>query len=345
MKILIISNGHGEDLVGAALSEKLTGHKISALPIVGEGKAYENKGCQILGPRKKLPGGGFSLRHLPSLISDLQSGLFGNILEIYRVIKQQNADLVIAIGDIVPLIFSKLVKAPLVFIGVNKSDYYKWFGYSYTPWEIQLLKKAKIVFTRDQLTADNLSKKGVNAKFVGNPLMNNLQLPTSNVQTNPKSQTLNPKLIGLLPGTRIKDKELNLKDFEILKTEINKIDKDIMFEIATKENFKRVLSESKLIIGLSGTGNEQAAGLGIPVVSFPGLGSQYTKKFGQAQKQLLGDALSFIPERAFIKIAQNVLDILKDPQKNKSMSQAGKERMGGIGAIDNISNYVLSNSK
>ena len=250
MKILILSNGHGEDQVGAELVKKLAGSfQISALPLVGEGKAYQGLSCNIIGPRKNLPSGGFSLRNFSALLNDLRSGYLQIIWEEYKCLKEQRPDLVVAIGDLVPLLGAKLTNAPFIFAGVNKSDYYKWFGYSYTPWEIGLLLSSRLVFARDQLTADNLKAKGIKAQFAGNPLMDTLK---QNSRLKTKDQRL--KTIGLLPGTREKDVELNLKDFERIKTEIKQIDNSIEFKVAAKDNFEEVLSDSNVVIGLSGTG-------------------------------------------------------------------------------------------
>src|SRR3989339_1220836 len=323
MKILIISNGHGEDLVGAKLAEKLS--DVLALPLVGEGNAYK---CKVLGPRKKLPGGGFSLRNFSYLWKDLTSGLIGNLFEYYKALKTTKVDLVIAIGDLIPLLAAKINGAPFVFIGVNKSDYYKWFGYSYTPWEIWLLKSAKKVFTRDQLTAENLRKKGVEAEFVGNPLaLESIKYKVLSTKC---------KTIAFLPGTRDLDIQKNLEDFEEIKKEINKLDPSVEFLTATRETFVEVLEKSVVVIGLSGAGDEQPAGVGIPVVSFPGRGSQYNKKFGEAQTQLLGKALAFVPERDFAKVARKALEILNNPKLAEEMGKIGRERMGGGGAVERL---------
>ena len=44
-KLLLLSNGHGEDLSGALLGEVLQkqGHEVDSLPLVGLGNAYREK--------------------------------------------------------------------------------------------------------------------------------------------------------------------------------------------------------------------------------------------------------------------------------------------------------------
>ena len=47
-RILLLSNGHGEDLSGALLAQELQqqGHNVQALPLVGLGSAYQKMpGC------------------------------------------------------------------------------------------------------------------------------------------------------------------------------------------------------------------------------------------------------------------------------------------------------------
>jgi ADP-heptose:LPS heptosyltransferase len=162
------------------------------------------------------------------------------------------------------------------------------------------------------------------------------------------------KTIGFLPGTR-SDAKLNLDDFEKVAEElINLKDPDTEFgflvatalpnvpEFMKRKSFSEVLAEADLIVGLSGTGNEQAAGSGIPIVSFYGRGSQYNKKFALAQKQLLGESLGLVKKNDPRTVAAAVWQLLKNPDKMKEMGKAGKERMGQPGAADKIAGFILS---
>jgi uncharacterized protein (TIGR03492 family) len=107
--------------------------------------------------------------------------------------------------------------------------------------------------------------------------------------------------------------------------------------------FSEVLAQSDLIIGLSGTGNEQAAGSGIPVVSFYGRGSQYNQRFADAQKQLLGDALSLVRDPDPLSVAAEVWNLLRHPDRMAYMGKTGKERMGEPGAVEKIAGYIGRN--
>lgn len=339
-KIFFISNGHGEDLVAKQLIAQLEkDFACTFFPLVKE----------------RLPSGGFSLRNINFLTKDLAAGLFGHTLGSFNQLRSFRGkfDLVVAIGDIVPLLGARLVRAPFVFVGVNKSSYYKTFGYNYTPWEKLMLRRAKKVFVRDKRTEIDLTSHGIKikgAEYVGNPLMDCVGKMTNDecIMTNEGTFT-----IGLLPGTR-DDAKLNLEDFQKVAEELIKTNKSpdfsLRFLIATTliplpdyvENkpFAEVLSQSDLIIGLSGTGNEQAAGMGLPVVAFYGRGSQYNRRFADAQKELLGEALSLIRDIDPLCVASEVCALLRWPQKRAEMGRIGRERMGEPGAIDKIVAYI-----
>ncbi|MFA4967316.1 MAG: hypothetical protein WC624_03755, partial [Candidatus Margulisiibacteriota bacterium] len=251
-------------------------------------------------------------------------------------------DLAIGIGDLVPLYAASTIGCPFIFIGVNKTDYYSSFGLSYTPWEKLILKKAKMVYTRDQKTALNLAKDGIHARYEGNPLMDCIG-PIPPIKKDP-----NKKVVGFLPGTREDDILMNIYDFQLIARKLLKLNKNVEMIIATKADipdeftrkpFSEVVSRSDIIVGLSGTGNEQAAGLGKPVVAFPGRGSQYTGRFARAQKQLLSEALCLV-KRDPVKTADEIWSILNDHGRHEYMSKTGRERMGEPGADDKIASYV-----
>ncbi|MFC1511186.1 hypothetical protein ACFL5U_02225 [Candidatus Margulisiibacteriota bacterium] len=325
-KILFITNGHGE----AQVADELTKHLPADFNITRLSLANET-----------LPSGGFSLRNFKFLLQDITAGLVSKSIKNFFALKslRGQVDLTVAIGDIVPIIGALIAKAPFIFVGVNKSNYYQSFGSRYTPWEKYLLKKyARKIFVRDKVTIFP------GAEYVGNPLMDCL-----GKMTNDEFRMTNEghTIIGFLPGTR-EDAKLNLEDFEIIIQELKRHDlskfsvatklKNIPPEIANKP-FAEVLAESDLIIGLSGTGNEQAAGVGKPVISFYGRGSQYNKKFAQAQKELLGEALLLTQNP--ISAANETLKLLKNPTRMKKMGIVGQERMGERGAIAKIASYCL----
>lgn len=345
-KLLFLSNGHGEDQTAARIIKELGDNfDISAYPLVGEGFEFSRLNVKLLDPRKPMPSGGFSLRNMLTLPKDIANGLFGLYWSQYKKLKElkNQFDIVIAIGDLVPLAGAILTSCPFFFVGVNKSDYYHSFGLSYTPWEIWLLKKyAKKVFARDEITANNLKSKGINASYVGNPLMDGItpSVPSGHLPLH--KGEIREGVIGFLPGTRKDDIEKNIEDFEMIKNELLKLDKNLQFQTAAKPTrFEDVIYNADVIVGLSGTGNEQAAGIGKPVVAFAGRGAQYNKKFAKAQKELLGEALALVNRNPKI-VANEVWQILNDPARSNYMGEIGKARMGKPGAISKIAKETIS---
>lgn len=345
-KLIFLPNGHGEDLVAAEIIKLLPNTlDIAVLPLVGDGKIYDDLPVKVIGPRKKMPSGGFSFRNLWTLPRDLFSGIFGLLKEQFDILGNNRGkfDLAVGIGDGVPLLAARRLNCPFIFIGVNKSDYYHTFGYSYTPWEKWMLRSALKVYARDRVTAEHLK-----AEYAGNPLMDCIGIPGLQYREQEVKRT-----VGFLPGTREGDVPKNLEDFEKIIKVLQQLDRNFRFLIALKQPkllvgptpfevrpFADVIYGSDIVVGLSGTGNEQAAGLGKPIVAFPGRGSQYSRRFARAQRELLDGALALV-ERDPKKVAEEAWEILTDRGRYNYMSREGKLRMGEAGAIPKISRDII----
>lgn len=124
---------------------------------------------------------------------------------------------ILAVGDIVPLLFAFWSGANYAFVGTAKSEYYvrdengilprrsplarleHWSGSIYHPWERYFMshQRCQAVFPRDSLTANILQQHGILAFDLGNPMMDRLE-PTQPVLAE-ASQELK---ILLLPGSR-----------------------------------------------------------------------------------------------------------------------------------------------
>jgi uncharacterized protein (TIGR03492 family) len=132
-RLLVLSNGHGEDLIALrvlqALHRRCPELQIAVLPLVGEGAAFaaaEQAGVlQRVGPRRPLPSGGFSNQSLRGLIADLWAGVLGLSWRHWRLVRRwgRSGDPVLAVGDLLPLLFAWSSGAPYGFIGTPKSDY------------------------------------------------------------------------------------------------------------------------------------------------------------------------------------------------------------------------------
>jgi len=131
--LLVICNGHGEDLIALRVLEEIHGQRprlpLEVLPLVGTGRAFDsavNDGwLQRLGPSITLPSGGFSNQSLRGLIGDLRAGLPLLSWRQWRLSRRmaRRGRVILAIGDLLPLLLARCSGAPYGFIGTPKSDY------------------------------------------------------------------------------------------------------------------------------------------------------------------------------------------------------------------------------
>ena len=225
-RLLCLSNGHGEDVIAVRILQELQqlSHaiEIAALPIVGEGRAYTELGIPLIGSVKTMPSGGFIYMDGRQFMRDLRGGLLQLTLTqlqaIRRWVTQAQAGAILAVGDIVPLLFAWLSGANYAFVGTAKSEYYvrdeigplqgrslftrlEYFsGSVYHPWERWLMSRPRslAVFPRDSLTTQILQKLSIPAFDLGNPMMDRLELTPVD---NSNAQTQHLKIL-LLPGSR-----------------------------------------------------------------------------------------------------------------------------------------------
>ncbi len=197
MHLLCLSNGHGEDVIAVRILQELQRHpdapELAALPLVGEGHAYSQLGIPIIGPVRTMPSGGFIYMEGRQLLRDLQGGLLQHTWAQFKAIRRwsKRGGVILAVGDIVPLLFAWLSGAPYAFVGTAKSEYYlrdeagwlpnrsRWemlFGSVYYPWERWLMghRRCKAVFPRDKLTTEILQQWSIPALDLGNPMMDGI---------------------------------------------------------------------------------------------------------------------------------------------------------------------------
>ena len=200
-RLLVLSNGHGEDLIALrvlqALQVNQPGLAVAVLPLVGEGSAFaaaEAEGwLQRIGPRQALPSGGFSNQSLRGLLRDLAAGLPLLSWRQWRLVRRwgRQGGAVLAVGDLLPLLLAWASGAPYGFIGTPKSDYtwrscpglawpaaayHRLKGSEWDPWEWALMgrPRCRLVALRDPLTARGLARHGVAALAPGNPMLDGL---------------------------------------------------------------------------------------------------------------------------------------------------------------------------
>tara|TARA_B100000131_G_scaffold19333_2_gene19047 strand:- start:795 stop:1640 length:846 start_codon:yes stop_codon:yes gene_type:complete len=265
--------------------------------------------------------------------------------------------------------------------GWSISDFYhKIKGSEWDPWEIFIMRHSncKTVILRDEITANNLRKKSVNAHFLGNPMMDFID---SSIET--KKNLRDYKKIIMLIGSRFPEAFCNLKAFlcslnflsiekkvlilcplsqncelskikEILKRFSYKIQKKDFYvgeESIWKKNnqyiaigvgtFNKWATLAQVGLSNAGTATEQISGLGIPSLSIPGRGPQFTKAFAKRQQRLLGGSVNVCSSKK--DLTMKLYKLLNDNDFRKEQSRLGVQRMGSKGASKRIVQHLFLN--
>ena len=200
--ILLLSNGHGEDLSGSLLAKYLVkrGNFVEALPIVGNGENYKKENIKIIGKTKEFSTGGIGYNSLRGRMIEIFGGqIIYFFKKFYLSYKLRNKyDFYIVIGDIVPVFFAWFAKKDFFTYLVAYSIHYDGKLKLLCPCKFFLfLKYAKKIYARDFLTANDLSQQlSEKVLFLGNPFMDKFSFFEK------KIETLNFK-IGLFPGSRL----------------------------------------------------------------------------------------------------------------------------------------------
>ena len=369
----------------AALRQQQPTIQLSALPISGTGSAYRNADINIIGPTKNLPSGGFLNRDPKQLARDVSGGLIAltrDQLAAIKIWKTQHANQnphMLAVGDIVPLIFAHRSGQPYHFIGTAKSEYWLrdergkhppqkiwdrlegWAGSVYLPWERWLMSRpqCRSVFVRDALTAQQLQSLDVNATYAGNPMMDGLE-PTGELANGLSEADLK---IALIPGSRPPEAYENWARIMAAVPSVASAfpEKQILFlgAIAPSlhlDKFKTSLSspnarllltnayndclaESDIAIATAGTATEQFVGLGKPAITLPGDGPQFTQAFATVQAKMLGPSVEMRQNPD--EVGSAIAQIINDPTRLQQIHQNGKQRMGQPGAGQRIAAQLL----
>lgn len=386
-RLLLISNGHGEDLSGALLGQALRaqGMAVQALPLVGHGEAYRRAGLPVVGPTRDFSTGGLGYTSLRGRLTELRQGQLAYLLARFWATWRCrcSCDWVVVVGDVVPLLAAWLTGKPLAMYLVAYSSHYE--GRLRLPWPCGWLlrqSRVQLLWSRDTLTAEDLTQQlGRPVHFVGNPFQEGVR---TRVSLTPEAGV--GSVLGLLPGSRLPEARSNLLQMlEVLRLlpepwlgrlqilaalvpslsteEIGRAaaasgwslepspgegDKSVLRCGALRvelvaDHFWGVLQSSDLLLAMAGTAAEQAVGLGKPVLQLAGAGPQFTEGFAEAQRRLLGPAVSCAPGpvgaattlKATAQMAAAQLDHLADPEAGprwrEEMGKVALERLGEPG--------------
>src|SRR5687768_7654065 len=108
--VLIMSNGYGEDAIACGIVESLQrtapALRVLAMPLVGEGRAYQHLGVEVVGPRVLLPSGGLILAGWTNILTDMRAGLWRVTRGHIKTLRQLGPHLgaLVACGDTYPVL-------------------------------------------------------------------------------------------------------------------------------------------------------------------------------------------------------------------------------------------------
>lgn len=365
MHICFLSNGYGEDkaaaCIASSLKDKHPWSLISGAPLVTAGDAYARAGIPVLTQGIPPPSGGFPLKSLKGFLLDVPCA--PRYLRYCSALRHRSAEIdhAVVVGDVALLVLGYLsLRRPLIFVELAKSS----FKSPHHRVEERLMRRIPCrVLTRDEPTARDLRDKCIDADFLGNPMMDGLTPRGVDLGDGP--------MVGILPGSR-DEAYRNLR--KLLKV-VERMDQSVRLVCAVpsclraeriidavraddwalengylskngrsvlvaRDCFEDVISKSQVILGLAGTANEQAAGIGTPVVSFAGCGPQTTVGRMRDQERLLGGAVKFVrdfPEGVVAELAR----LLADPAERARRGRIGSSRMGAPGGSDAIAQFLV----
>jgi uncharacterized protein (TIGR03492 family) len=365
--LLVVSNGNGEDDIACKVIDALRASpdcpQISAWPMVGPGQAYAVRGISIVGVQNTLPSEGFGTLSLKMFARDLRAGFIGTHLAQARFARDLRGQfpLMLAVGDIVPLAAGLLSRIPMAFISCAKSAYYGGSD-GHTASERWLMRsRCRAVFPRDVLTAQRLTANRVPNTYLGNPMMDGLapadparfgigaivMLAGSRKDATENAAFLLQAAAGGQPGLRYLfpcHPSVDLARVAALSPDWVRADWDhpltaphlcLRARSGAKAllmggAFADMLRAGRLAVGMAGTANEQALGLGLPLIVVPGAGNQ-GPAYVKMKMHWVGEAGLSVP-RDPAAVAVAVAALLADAPRAAAMAQAGMRRMGDPGA-------------
>ncbi len=210
-RILLLSNGHGEDLSGALIGVQLQqlGFQVEALPLVGHGRAYQQAGIPTRGHTREYSTGGLGYTSLLGRITEVVQGqvlyLLSRLGLLLRIARRYG--LVVVVGDVIPVLAAWLSRRPTAVYLVAYSSHYE--GKLQLPWPCGALlrsRRLRAIYSRDQLTATDLSQQlGRPVRFLGNPFFDGALKASEPLAGAPQQR------LGLLPGSRLPEALHNLE--------------------------------------------------------------------------------------------------------------------------------------
>ena len=355
--LLVITNGIGEDSVGAELVRRLPPTiKASAYPTLGSGAYYEGV-CEIVGPRATLASAGSRVAK-GTIAKDVRGGLLATVPPgLAFMHRARHAyDRVLVIGDFIGIGGCFLTGIR----NVTYVDVYKT-GYSrpYLGIERWVIKQTcRTVFSRHLSLAASLQHDGIDARAVGNVMMDTI--PRSDFDA--ASLRTKPLAVTLLPGSR----DLTAANFALMVEAILRLPAELQPDVflalaggvdplalakaaglswdgarftgdltvhVAQSALGTLVDNSDVVLSQAGTATIQSLGLGRPVITFIRPGDRMKRHLDE--NRLFGDSRLLVPDDAN-EIANVLTRLLRDDAGRARRGAIGRERIGGPGAIDKI---------
>ncbi len=373
-KLLFISNGHGEDWIAAAIVARLPKSiEVEAYPMIGAGNAYGGV-CPTVGPRAALASEGW--RNVKgSLRRDIATGGLATVPPALRFLRGivGKYDRIVVVGDMVGVVAAFGTGHR----GLHYLDVYKTGAARlYSAPERWLIKRAcKTVFCRADNLAQSLRQMGVDARCAGNVIMDTIpsgEYDASARRTRPLAVTLLPGsraltgesfalqvsalrsltvelrpdvFLAVAGGVKVDDlaKQAGLQRTAMLSAESSDLgelsDGDLTIHMARGGAMGNLLAVSDLVLSQAGTATIQALGSGKPAITF--INARDRRSRFEDEQALFGDARIVVPAEA-VEIGKALRRLLEDGDKRRRLGAIGRQRIGGLGAMDAILEDILS---
>lgn len=367
-RYLVISNGHGEDAIAAALVRRLRDvASVEAYPMIGSGKAYDGV-CATVGPRASLASEGW--RNVKgSLRRDIVTGGIMTVppaLKFLRSIRGRY-DRIIVVGDMVGVLACLATgNRDLFYIDVYKTGAARLYS-SLEAWAIA--RSCSTVFCRAQALSDMLASKGIDARCAGNLMMD--AIPRGDYDA--KSRRQRSLGVTLLPGSRALTAEsfglqigalrnldpeerpdvflavagsvnvdelariAGLRRTTMLSTESADLgqlsDGELTVHMARGEAMGNLIDASDVVLSQAGTATVQSLGMGKPVICFI---NPRDRRSRFADEQNLFSAARVVVDANEAEVGAALQTLLRDGEERSRLAEIGRERIGGPGAMDAI---------
>jgi len=368
-RFLFISNGHGEDWISAAIVARMPpGTRVEAYPMIGAGNAYVGI-CPIVGPRASLASEGW--RNVKgSLRRDIATGgLLRTVPPALRFLSRIKGqyDKIVVVGDMTG-VFAGLFTGHrnLTYLDVYKTGAARLYS-SAERWAIK--QACKTVFCRSESLARTLVHLDIDARAAGNVMMDTI--PYGDYDA--RRRRVNKLAVTLLPGSRQLTAESFALQIEAIRrldpalrpdvflalagsvkvedlaraagltrsalpssepADMGEMSDDsVTVHIARGSAMGNLLAISDLVLSQAGTATVQSLGMGKPAITF--MNERDRRSRFRDEQALFGEARVVVPADAQ-SVSAALARLLTDEYERDRLSDIGRERIGGPGAMHAI---------